>query len=144
MGYPEIPVFRKLKVAIISTGDELKSPGEELEFGELYESGLAGLVSWLGHEPVRISVHTIESLRQALDEATENCDLILTSGGVSMGDWDLVRKMWKKKATFWRVKIRPGSPPLFGHWKNVPIFGLSCFQNVTFILCIHRSLKNSN
>ena len=73
MGYPEIQ-FQKLKVAIISTGDELKSPGEELEFGELYESnsyGLAGLVSWLGHEPVRMNSvsDTIESLRQALDEA---------------------------------------------------------------------------
>ena len=131
MGYPEIPVFRKLKVAIISTGDELKSPGEELEFGELYESnsyGLAGLVSWLGHEPVRMNSvsDTIESLRQALDEAAENCDLILTSGGVSMGDWDLVRKIMEEEGNlkFWRIKIRPGSPPLFGHWKNVPIFGL--------------------
>ena len=131
MGHAEIPVFRKLKVAIISTGDELKSPGQDLEFGELYESnsyGLAGLVRWLGHEPVRMNSvsDTIDSLRQALDEAAQNCDLILTSGGVSMGDWDLVRKIMEEEGElkFWRIKIRPGSPPLFGHWKNVPIFGL--------------------
>ena len=65
----------------------------------------------VSHEPVRMNSvsDTIESLRQALDEAAENCDLILTSGGVSMGDWDLVRKIMEEEGDlkFWRVKIRP-------------------------------------
>jgi len=131
MGYSEVEVFKRLRIGIISTGDELKSPGEELEFGELYESnsyGLAGLVRWLGHEPVRMPsvADTLGELRNSLDEAASTCDLILTSGGVSMGDWDLVRKIMEEEGDlkFWRIKIRPGSPPLFGMWKGVPIFGL--------------------
>lgn len=131
MGHASIPVVKKLKVAIISTGDELKQPGIELNRGEIYESnsfGLSGLVNWLGHEPVRLhSVgDTIDDLRKVLNDATSKCDLILTSGGVSMGDWDLVRKIMEEEGDlhFWRVKLRPGSPPLFGLWNNTPIFGL--------------------
>ena len=131
MGYSSIPVIKKLKVAIISTGDELKQPGEELERGEIYESnsfGISGLVKWLGHEPVRMhSVgDTIDDLRKTLNYASINTDLIITSGGVSMGDWDLVRKIMEEEGDlhFWRVKLRPGSPPLFGLWNNTPIFGL--------------------
>ena len=131
MGHSSIPVVKKLKVAIISTGDELKQPGTELNRGEIYESnsfGLSGLVKWLGHEPVRLhSVgDTIHGLRKVLNDASSKYDLILTSGGVSMGDWDLVRKIMEEEGDlhFWRVKLRPGSPPLFGLWNNTPIFGL--------------------
>ena len=131
MGHASIPVVKKLKVAIISTGDELKQPGIELNRGEIYESnsfGLSGLVKWLGHEPVRLhSVgDTIDDLRKVLNDASSKYDLILTSGGVSMGDWDLVRKIMEEEGDlhFWRVKLRPGSPPLFGLWNNTPIFGL--------------------
>ena len=131
MGYSSVPVIKRLKVAIISTGDELKQPGEELGRGEIYESnsfGISGLVKWLGHEPVRMhSVgDTIDDLRKTLNHASINADLIITSGGVSMGDWDLVRKIMEEEGDlhFWRVKLRPGSPPLFGLWNNTPIFGL--------------------
>ena len=131
MGHSSIPVVKRLKVAIISTGDELKQPGEELERGQIYESnsfGLCGLVNWLGHEATRLHCvgDTIEDLRETLNQASSEHDLILTSGGVSMGDWDLVRKIMEEEGDlhFWRVKLRPGSPPLFGTWNNTPIFGL--------------------
>ena len=131
MGHSTIPVVRRLKIGIISTGDELKSPGEELSYGEIYESnsyGLSGLVKMLGHIPIRYpAVHdSLEALREQFDIAAEECDLFLTSGGVSMGEWDFVRKLMETegKLVFWRVKIRPGSPPLFGHWKGTPMFGL--------------------
>ena len=131
MGYASVPVAKQLRIGIISTGDELKSPGEALSFGEIYESnsyGLAGLVKMLGHTPIRYSaVHdSLEALRKQFDQAAQECDLFLTSGGVSMGEWDFVRKLMQEegKPVFWRVKIRPGSPPLFGHWKNTPMFGL--------------------
>ena len=131
MGHSTVPVVKRLKVAIISTGDELKQPGVELERGQIYESnsfGISGLVNWLGHTPVRMhSVgDTIDDLREALNKASTECDLILTSGGVSMGEWDLVRKIMEEEGDihFWRVKLRPGSPPLFGKWNNTPIFGL--------------------
>ena len=131
MGHSSIPVVKKLKIAIISTGDELKQPGEELARGEIYESnsfGISGLVNWLGHESIRMQCvgDTIDDLRDTLNRASTQCDLIITSGGVSMGDWDLVRKIMEEEGDlhFWRVKLRPGSPPLFGLWNNTPIFGL--------------------
>ena len=131
MGYGEIPVFRQAKIGILSTGDELQLPGEKLNKNEIYESnsfGLAGLVKWSGHTAKRYDsvVDSLHELRIKLDTAADECDLILTSGGVSMGDWDLVRKIMEEEGDikFWRVKIRPGSPPLFGYWKGTPIFGL--------------------
>ncbi len=131
MGHSTLPVIKPLKVAIISTGDELIPPGEELQRGQIYESnsfGLSGLVKWLGHEPIIMnnSGDSIDELRLALDKAASTCDLILTSGGVFMGEWDLVRKIMEDEGEihFWRVKIRPGSPPLFGTWGVTPIFGL--------------------
>jgi len=131
MGHSTIPVFRKLRIAIISTGDELKQPGVELNHGEIYESnsfGLSGLVRWMGHEPIRMHCvgDTLEDVREILNQASASSDLIITSGGVSMGDWDLVRKIMEDEGDlhFWRVKLRPGSPPLFGLWNNTPIFGL--------------------
>jgi molybdopterin molybdotransferase len=131
MGYPEVNVVRRLKIAIVSTGDELKSPGEPLRHGEIYESnsyGLAGLVEWAGHEPVRFASvsDSLNSLRIALNEAASTCDVILTSGGVSMGEFDYVRRLMEDEGDihFWRMKIRPGSPPLFGLWNTTPLFGL--------------------
>ena len=131
MGYSSVPVIQKLKIGIISTGDELKPPGEHLSYGEIYESnsfGLSGLVKMLGHTPIRYpAVHdSMDALRAQFDVAAQECDLFLTSGGVSMGEWDFVRKLMETEGDliFWRVKIRPGSPPLFGHWKGTPMFGL--------------------
>lgn len=131
MGHWQIKVQKPLKIAIISTGDELRSPGEDLLPGEIYESnafGLSGLVKMIGHEPIRYPAveDNLGGLRKSLDIAAKECDVILTSGGVSMGEWDLVRKIMEDEGIikFWRVKIRPGSPPLFGKWQDTPIFGL--------------------
>jgi len=131
MGHSSISVFSSPKISIIPTGDELKQPGEELETGEIYESnsfGIAGLVENAGCIPLRKNacVDSLDELRKALDEAAKESDVIITSGGVSMGEWDLVRRIMEEEGNihFWRVKIRPGSPPLFGLWKGTPIFGL--------------------
>ena len=153
MGHNSIPVVKRLRVAIISTGDELKQPGEKLERGEIYESnsfGLAGLVKWLGHHPVRMHCvgDTLDSLRESLNTAAEDCDLILTSGGVSMGEWDLVRKIMEDEGDihFWRVKLRPGSPPLFGLWNDTPIFGLPgnpVSSHVVFRILVGPWIRNT-
>jgi len=130
-GVNKLTVYQKLKVAIIPTGDELKPLTEELEYGEIYESnsyGLCALISSLGHEATRFStvVDNLDTLRKTLNSAAKNHDLIITSGGVSMGDRDFVRTIMQEEGEikFWRVKMRPGSPPIFGHWSNTPIFGL--------------------
>lgn len=131
MGHPTVPVRARLRVAVIPTGDELRPAGEPLRHGEVYESnshGLVGLVRSMGHEPHHHPAveDTLDGLRTALDAASEASDMIVTSGGVSMGEWDLVRRLMEEEGDlrYWRVKIRPGSPPLFGLWKGTPLFGL--------------------
>tara|TARA_B110000444_G_scaffold75936_1_gene71569 strand:- start:27834 stop:29045 length:1212 start_codon:yes stop_codon:yes gene_type:complete len=153
MGHPEVPVFTKAKIAIISTGDELRPPGQTLSDTEIYESnsfGITGLVKWAGHDAQRYDsvLDSMEALRQKLDQAAEECDLILTSGGVSMGDWDLVRRLMEEEGDikFWRVKIRPGSPPLFGYWKGTPLFGLPgnpASSHVVFRMLVAPYLRHS-
>ena len=130
-GVAKISVFKKLKIAVISTGDELKLLDQNLEHGQIYESnsyGLAALVSIYGHDATRFPnvVDDLDTLRNTLNKAAENHDCIITSGGVSMGDKDFVRILMEQEGEikFWRVKMRPGSPPIFGSWNKVPIFGL--------------------
>ncbi len=131
MGHGEIEVVVRPKVAVISTGDELVPPGAELSDGQIHESnsfGIAVLLEKMGGQAIRYDVvhDTIDGLRETLDSAARECDAILTSGGVSMGKWDLVRRLMEEEGnlSFWRVKIRPGGPPLFGTWKGTPLFGL--------------------
>jgi molybdopterin molybdotransferase len=153
MGYDQLPVMKKLKIGILSTGDELKSPGELLSFGEIYESnsyGLSGLVQALGHTPIRYPsvIDSLNDLREQFNKAASECDLFLTSGGVSMGEWDFVRKLMEDEGdvSFWRVRIRPGSPPLFGHWNDTPMFGLPgnpVSSHVVFRMLVTPYLRSS-
>ena len=129
MGYDTIPVRTKLRVAVISTGDELVQPGIKLSPGQIYESnsyGLCALLEKIGCEPILHDVvqDSLVGLRKTLDSC--DCDLIITSGGVSMGDRDFVRKIMEEEGNlyFWKIAMRPGGPPLFGTWKGTPLFGL--------------------
>ena len=131
MGYGQLSVKTRPKIAVIGVGDELTSPGEPLSKGSIYESntfGLSSLVERMGAIPKRFNLipDSIDSLRNALDEASESCDAIITSGGVSMGKWDFVRRIMEEEGDirFWKILIRPGGPPLFGLWGGKPIFGL--------------------
>ena len=130
MGHGVLEVIEKPRIAILSTGDELISPGDELKSGQIYESNshaLASLVEAMGCQAIRLESanDSMDELRETLDSLTDY-DAILTSGGVSMGEWDLVRKIMEEEGeiSFWRMKLRPGGPPLFGTWKNTPLFGL--------------------
>ncbi len=131
MGHSEIQVVKKPKVAVISTGDELYEPGEPLTDSGIYESNtkaLVGMLEVMGCEATNMGIveDNESTLRLTLDKATEGHDLIITSGGVSMGEWDLIRKLMENEGdiSFWRIKIKPGGPPLFGTWKGTPLFGL--------------------
>ncbi len=131
MGYGEVEVIAKPNIAVISVGDELVSPGNPLIEGAIYESntfGIASLVERMGGRAQRFESiqDSMDDLRAALDEAAATCDTILTSGGVSMGQWDFVRRIMEEEgeALFWRVRMRPGGPPLFGLWKGTPLFAL--------------------
>ena len=131
MGYSEIPVIIPPKIAIIGTGDELVEPGQKLKPGQIYESNttaLVGLVKNMACEPVKYSFvkDDIDLLRDVFNLASDECDAIITSGGVSMGEWDLVRRLMEDEGDmkFWKVLVKPGGPPLFGEWDSTPFFGL--------------------
>ena len=131
MGHDRVSVVRKPSIAVIGVGDELTPPGQPLADHSIYESntfGISSLVGKMGGEPHRSELirDSIDDLREALDTAAESCDAIITSGGVSMGEWDIVRQLMEQEGDirFWRIMMRPGGPPLFGYWKGRPIFGL--------------------
>ena len=131
VGHSTVSVFTKPIVSIIPTGNELISPGKELLDGQIYESNsitLSTLVKRAGAIPSVVDSikDELNDLRDTLDYCASTSDLIITSGGVSMGDRDYIRKLLIEEGTplFWKVKMRPGGPPIFGIWKDTPIIGL--------------------
>lgn len=130
LGWPEVPVIRRPRVAIVGTGDEVVDIHEALQPGKIRNSNsylLEAAVRQAGAEPLRLGVarDTVESLREKFSEAIQ-CDLIITSGGVSVGDFDLVKNTMAEQGDiqFWRINMRPGKPVAFGHIGTVPLLGL--------------------
>lgn len=131
LGLGEIKVQRRLRVAFFSTGDELRSIGESLEPGMIYDSNrytLHGMLTRLGCEIIDMGVvrDTPEDTHAAFTAATECADVLLTSGGVSVGEADYVKTTLETmgEVGFWKVAMKPGRPLAFGHIKNTTFFGL--------------------
>ncbi|GGK25845.1 molybdopterin molybdenumtransferase MoeA [Deinococcus malanensis] len=130
LGHAEVTVRRALRVALLSTGDELVAPGLPLARGQVYDSNRVGLHAMLlecGCEVIALdhAADTPAALQGALDQAG-GADLLLTSGGVSMGRYDLLRDLLigEGQVAFWKVRMRPGGPAILGGWHGLPIFGL--------------------
>lgn len=130
MGHAALEAFERPRVAILPTGDEIREPGEPLPAGGAYNSnapGLAAMVRAVGGEPVVLpSVPDDPSALRAALDAVSGVHLLLTSGGVSMGDRDHVRKLLEAEGSveYWRVRIKPGGPPLCGRWRDLAVLGL--------------------
>lgn len=131
LGLSKIRVFKKLKVAVFSTGDELKMPGEVLNEGEIYESNSQVLVAMLTRLNVSvINLGIIKDDKQAIInafvKADQEADVVITSGGVSVGDADYTKEVLSEigHIGFWKVAIKPGKPFAFGTLKNSVFFGL--------------------
>jgi molybdopterin molybdotransferase len=129
-GIHPVQVTRRPRVVILSTGDELTPLGETPGPGQIRETNglyLATAVARAGGNPVRLALARdhIEEIRARLAESA-GADLILTSGGVSVGDYDLVKRILAEEGTvdFWRVRMRPGKPLAFGRLGGVPMLGL--------------------
>jgi molybdopterin molybdotransferase len=131
LGRSELHVRRRPRVGILPTGDELVPVGRTAAPGQIVESNshaLAAAVREAGGEPVVLPIVRDEAaaLRRAIDDA-RGLDVLLTSGGVSVGARDLVRAALTRagaKLDFWRVAIRPGKPFTFGRWGRTAVFGL--------------------
>ena len=131
LGIGEITVFRKLRVAFFSTGDELKSIGTELAAGEIYDSNrytIHGMLTRLSCDLLDMGVvpDVPEALERAFADAAAAADVVITSGGVSVGEADFVKQLLDKlgEVVFWKIAMKPGRPLAYGRIGDAHFFGL--------------------
>ncbi len=131
LGIAELPCIRPLRIALFSTGDELRAPGTALDAGQIYDSNrimLQGLCQPLGCE-IHISEwlpDQPEQIRASFTKAAAECDLILSSGGVSVGEEDHVKAVIAELGTLdmWKIAIKPGKPLALGRIEQCRFIGL--------------------
>jgi len=131
LGQASVNVVRRARVAVMSTGDELVQAGKPLSIGQIRDSNrpmLMGLVAQTGCEVVDFGVGIDDEavITERLRKAAATCDAVVTSGGVSMGDYDVIKAVLSQIAemNWWQVAIRPAKPLAFGMLGGVPVFGL--------------------
>ena len=160
MNYPDIPVVRRPKVAILATGDELVRPGAEPGPDQIIASnhaGIAGLVEDCGGLPLDLGISPddpVELANHVQRAITEKADILVTLGGASVGDHDLVQEVLGQEGmdlAFWRIAMRPGKPLMAGRLGTTSVLGLPG-NPVSSLVCgllflkplIHRMLGSSS
>ncbi len=131
LGVAKVTVVRKLKVALISTGDELKKPGQLLNEGDIFESNsyfLRGMLEKLAIDIIDFGIIEDDrnAIEQAFKQADEQADAVISSGGVSVGDADYTKEVLEQLGdiSFWKIAMKPGKPFAFGKLANSVFFGL--------------------
>ena len=131
LGIAEVRVKRRLRVAFFSTGDEIATIGQPLGPGQVYDSNrytLSAALTRLGCELLDMGVieDKPEALERAFRDAAANADVVLTSGGVSVGEADFIRSLMDRlgEVMFWKIDIKPGRPMAFGRTGDAWMFGL--------------------
>jgi molybdopterin molybdotransferase len=150
-GVADVRVGQQPRVGLLATGSELSEAGSPLASGQIYESNrvaLAELIRRAGGLPEVYALVSddLAATRHALQRAVAECDVVVTSGGVSVGEMDFVKTAWEQLGgtlEFWKVAMRPGKPFVFGRWRDSYLFGLpgnpvSAF--VTFLLLVRPAL----
>jgi molybdopterin molybdotransferase len=150
-GVQHVTVGQRPNVALLSTGSELKEPGQPLQPGQIYESnriGLGALIRNAGAKPSILPLvpDNLEATELAISHAFKQCDLVVTTGGASVGELDLVRSAFTRlggEIDFWKVAIKPGRPFMFGRFGNQLLLGLPgnpVSALVTFLLLVRPAL----
>lgn len=150
-GIKQADVYRKPVIGLLATGSELVEPGAPLTSGKIYESNRAALAPLAEQAGAKVRIlplvaDTFEATRDALLEAFEQCDGVISTGGVSVGELDFVKDAFAKiggKLDLWRIAIKPGKPFVFGHRDGKFLFGLPgnpVSALVTFQLLVRPAL----
>lgn len=131
LGLNSVCINKQIKVAIFSTGDEVQAPGEEQKQNCIYDSNrytLRAMLTKVGCEVIDLGIieDSEAALEATLEKASQQADVILSSGGVSVGDADYIKTILDKlgQINFWRINMRPGRPLAFGQIRQKPFFGL--------------------
>ncbi|MGK0442331.1 MAG: molybdopterin molybdotransferase [Pseudohongiellaceae bacterium] len=131
LGYDQVTVYKRLNVALFSTGDELQLPGTALAPGCIYDSNrfvVAAMLERLGANVLNLGIipDNLAKLQQTFEQAAETCNAIITSGGVSVGEADFTKEVLEKlgHVNFWKIAIKPGKPFAFGKVGRALFFGL--------------------
>lgn len=153
LGHLKFPVFKKPRVSLVVTGDELVEPGNPLQDGQIYDSnayGLTAALNALGIDGIKsfIARDTREETREAFEKALIDSDMVISSGGVSVGDHDYVKETVEAlgfKTVFWRIAIKPGKPVYFGfldtqEGERKYVFGLPG-NPVSVLVTFHQIVK---
>jgi molybdopterin molybdotransferase len=147
LGFAEVRVHRRPRVALLSTGDEVVEPGQSRRPGQIYDANrfsLGGMVAGAGADPLDLGIvpDIRELLRERLLQAAGAADVVLTSGGVSVGDYDLVKSVLGEIGSidFWQVAMQPGRPVAVGRIRGAQFFGLPG-NPVASVLCFHLFVR---
>jgi molybdopterin molybdotransferase len=142
LGLTEAMVTRQPVVGILSSGNEIAEPGQPLKPGQIYDANrfsVAGQVREAGAivNDYGIVPDDLNSIKDALKKASQECDVIITSGGVSVGDYDLMKQALSELGSmnFWQVKQKPGKPLAFGHINGKPVIGLPGNPVSSMVIC---------
>jgi len=147
LGFADVRVHRRPRVALFSTGDEVVEPGRPRDPGQIYDANrfsLGGMVAGAGADSLDLGIvpDVSEVLRERLLEAARTADVVLTSGGVSVGDYDLVKSVLAEIGSidFWQVAMQPGRPFAVGRIAEARFFGLPG-NPVASMLCFHLFVR---
>jgi len=131
IGIAKVTVYKPLTIATFTSGNELLEPGEKLQEGKIYNANryvLAGIIPQLGFELIDLGVvnDTLEDTIKAMTKAAKVADIVITTGGVSVGEEDHIKPAIEHLGSLdlWKVKMKPGKPLAFGNIKGVPFIGL--------------------
>lgn len=151
VGLAELPVVPRPRVGVLVTGAEITEPGQPLDAGRIYDANSAALCGWVrqaGGEPVDLGIadDTKEDLQEKIDYGLSECDAVVTAGGASVGEHDLVKDVLLDlgcEQQFWKVAMKPGKPFVFGTRAERLIFGLPgnpVSAAVTFLILVRPAL----
>lgn len=150
VGIDSVPVCSPLRVAVVSTGDELVEPGQPLAPGQIYNSNrftLIGLLQGLGQTVIDAGIlpDDLDATRSRLQQLAEQADVIISSGGVSVGEADCLGQALREagEVDLWKLAIKPGKPFTLAHYAGVPVLGLPgnpAATLVTFLLLVRPYL----